>query len=113
MGLLLWSLISTFPGSGPSAKEKEFIMENGIKGIASLLAVERTGTTVNNIHQYAFSFRVQPDSGSAFEMVRKKLIDPIYMPGISVGMRIPAYTIPGNEDQTLILWEKAGIGDAF
>lgn len=37
----------------------------------------------------------------------------IYMPGLCVGMRIPAYTIPGNEDQTLILWEKAGIGDAF
>ncbi|HEY9560139.1 MAG TPA: hypothetical protein VIR29_05050 [Anseongella sp.] len=108
-----WALFSTFSGSGPSEKETQYILQHGVKGVATLLAVERTGTTVNNIHQYAFTFRLQPDSGRVFETIQKKLIDPIYMASIKVGMTIPAFTAGSDEDQTLIQWEKAGIGDAF
>lgn len=108
-----WALVSTFSDGGPSKKEIQFILEHGVQARATLLTLERTGTVVNNIHQYAFRFRVETDSGDGFELVRKKLIDPIYMGSIKVGMDIPALTVPGNEKQTLIQWEKAGIGNAF
>lgn len=113
LGVLAWGLYAIFSGSGPSGKEREMVMRDGVKATATLLTVERTNNTVNNIHQYAFTFRVQPDSGPAFEFTRKKLIDPIYMSNIKPGMTIPAHSLAGKEGETVIHWEEAGIGDAF
>jgi len=108
-----WHIFSTIGDGGLSEKDKRLIEANGLKCIAFLRAVERTGSTVNNIHQYQFLFDVKPDSGDAFTYQEKKLIDPIYMDRIEIGMAVPAYVMPGNQSKVWVLWEDVGIKNAF
>lgn len=111
--LLGWQLFSTFGGADRvSDKEKTALKTDGIKCTATLTAIDRTGTIVNNIHQYAFSFSVQPDSGQPFTHREKKLIDPIYMSSIKIGMAIPAYASQDKET-VWVVWEDVGVNDAF
>ncbi|MGV3760934.1 hypothetical protein [Parapedobacter sp.] len=113
LGASAWGIFTTFSKSGPSEREREELIRTGTPGMATLLSIERTGNIVNSIHQYKFSFHVRPDSGATFASSEKKLIDPIYMSLIKKGMQIPVYVGNTEDKQVLILWEKAGIGDAF
>lgn|SRR5690606_1317663 len=98
LAILGWQLFTTFGGSGNiSHKEKATLKADGISCSATITAIERTGTVVNNIHQYACSFTLQPDSGRPFSHREKKLIDPIYMSSIKIGMTIPAYVSQDRE----------------
>ncbi|MGV3762735.1 hypothetical protein [Parapedobacter sp.] len=108
-----WQLFATFGGTGGvSDKEKAALKADGIECSATLTAIERTGTVVNNIHQYAFSFTVKPDSGQSFNHREKKLIDPIYMSSIKIGMAIPAYA--SQDRKTVwVAWDEVGVNDAF
>jgi len=108
-----WQLFSTFGDGDISDKDKLELKTSGMKCQAILRSVERTGSTVNNIHQYEFSFDVKPDSGDMFTYQEKKLIDPIYMASIKVGMAVPAYVMPDDHDKVWIVWEEVGIKDAF
>lgn len=111
MALVGLPWLCTFSGSGPSEKERAEIIETGTPATATLLSVERTGTIVNSVHQYGFVFQIAPKTGESFELNRKKLIDPLYMGNIKIGMEIQAYV---NKDKDVaILWGKAGIGEAF
>lgn len=111
-GSLIWSLSSITSSSGPSEKEKKEILMTGTKATATLISAERTGNTVNNIHQYEYTFSIDPVSGNPFEISRKKLLDPLSMSKIEKGLEIPAY-VSADGKQTLILWEKMGIKNAF
>lgn len=111
IAITILPLYCVFSGTGPSEKEKAEIIETGVPGKAYLLSVERTGTRVNSVHQYKFTFRIACENGESFEMSRKKLVDPIYMGSIQIGMEIPVYVSP--EKEVVILWEKVGIGEAF
>lgn len=107
-----WQLFATFGESGLSEKEKATLKTEGVKCTAILTAVERTGTTVNNIHQYACSFDIKMDSAQNFPYREKKLIDPIYMSSIQIGMSIPAYVSRDKKD-IWVVWEDVGVKDAF
>ncbi|MEC3879824.1 hypothetical protein [Parapedobacter sp. 10938] len=113
LAILGWQLLTTFGGTGGvSDKEKAALKADGIKCTATLAAIERTGTIVNNIHQYAFSFTIQPGSGQSFSYQEKKLIDPIYMSSIKIGMVIPAYA-SHDKEIVWVVWEDVGVNDAF
>src|SRR5690606_5506055 len=107
-----WQLLSTFGGTGLSEQEKATMKTDGINCTAVLTAIERTGTVVNNIHQYAFSFDIQPDSAQRFTYREKKLIDPIYMSSIKIGMSIPAYA-SRDRKKVWVVWEDVGVKDAY
>ncbi|WP_262247998.1 hypothetical protein [Parapedobacter soli] len=112
LAILGWQLFSTFGGTGLSDQEIRELKTDGVKGTAILTAIERTGTIVNSIHQYAFTFDINTDSTQAFSHTEKKLIDPIYLSSIQIGMVIPAYLSKDNE-KVWIDWEDAGIKDAY
>src|SRR5690606_41191961 len=107
LAIVGWQLFATFGGTGLSETEKATLKADGIKCTATLTAIERTGTIVNSIHQYAFSFDIQPDSAQAFTYSEKKLVDPIYLSSIRIGMDIPAYLSKDN-DKVWVVWEDVG-----
>ncbi|MCB0507680.1 MAG: hypothetical protein R2739_08320 [Chitinophagales bacterium] len=106
-------IFSIYSGTGISDKEKVKIIQTGIPCEATLLSIDRTGNIVNNIHQYKFKFNITDSTNYTFIYTEKKLIDPIYMSSIKIGMKIPAFYNKENKEEVAILWKKVGIGNAF
>src|SRR5699024_5990124 len=94
-------------------KARLFFKQNGIEAMAILLSANRTGVYINRVPQFLFEFRIKAENREEFNTSVKKYIRFVDLSQIVEGMKIPAYIHPEDPEKVLMMWEKAGIGDAF
>jgi len=91
-------------------KRKQFFLENGIEGTATVLSYDRTGVLVNHNPELEFNLRVVTDSGREFSTEVEQVVGLENLPKLREGMELPAYVHPENEDEVWIDWSEAEHG---
>jgi hypothetical protein len=94
-------------------KRKSFFMQNGIEATATMLSAQRTGMFLNKVPQIQFEFEIESKDLKTYTASVKKYIRFVDYSNITEGMKIPAYIHPEDRENVLIMWEKAGFGEAF
>lgn len=87
-------------------KRKQFFLENGVEGTATVLSYDRTGLLVNHNPEIAFDLRVVTRSGREFSAQVEKVVGLEDLSKLREGMELPAYVHPKNEDEVWIDWSE-------
>ena len=103
--LVLFGAINGFYNR--AAKRVAYLKEQGIKGKARVLHMQRTGLTVNDVPQVVLSLNITTDLGEQFEVSYKKCIDPIYYSLIRPDADLIAYIDPADKGKVYIDFEEA------
>lgn len=90
-----------------SQKRREYLLQQGQKGKATILGAERTGLLVNKIPQLRFQLRITTDLGETYELPHKQLYDGLILGPVPVGKQVPVYIDPKNKQNVLVMWEEA------
>jgi hypothetical protein len=88
-------------------KRREYLLQHGQKGKATILGAERTGLSVNKIPQLLFQLRITTDLGETYDLRHKQLYDGLILGPVPTGKEVPVYIDPKNKQNVLVLWEDA------
>lgn len=88
-------------------QKKNYFMQHGIKGTATVIDAERTGVLINHMPQYKFYFQMETTDGRKLETTDKKVVDFMDMTKLKPGAKMPAYVDPKNEKEIFICWDEA------
>jgi len=93
---------SAFRGSG---KRDQEILLNGYPGKATIVGIQDTGWTINDNPMIKMTLSIQPEMGSAFEVLVKATVSRIAIP--RVGDTFPVKYDPNNPGKVVIVPELA------
>ncbi|HEY9560174.1 MAG TPA: hypothetical protein VIR29_05230 [Anseongella sp.] len=98
---------------GRKPQRRAFLREKGIRGTGTVLQVGKTGAYINQVPQFLFKIKVVAAGNREVTTSCKKFVDSKYLPKLEKGLQIPALIDPANDEKILLLWEEAGIEQAF
>lgn len=78
------------------------ILENGESAQAIIIAIDRTGVTVNDQPMLKFRLQVQPNYGQAYEAETSRIIPFGLMPHLALGMSIPVKYMPDKPEDVAL-----------
>jgi hypothetical protein len=90
-----------------SQKRREYLLQHGQRGTATILAAQRTGLLVNRIPQLLFKLRITSDLGETYDLQHRQLYDGLILGPVPVGKEVPVYIDPKNKQNVLVMWEEA------
>ncbi|MCD4735815.1 MAG: hypothetical protein K8R53_07200 [Bacteroidales bacterium] len=81
---------------GRGQKRAEWLIENGIKGKATILAYEETGLVVNDTPKIELSLEIRTSGDSTHKIVHNEFISILYLSKLSIGKQLPVFVDPRN-----------------
>ncbi len=89
-------------------KRLAYFRENGIPAVATILAAETTGTTVNDMPQIELKLEIAPPDRMPYVITDRRCWNPLSLAGLQRGARLKVLVDPRRPKKILF----AGDGDA-
>lgn len=86
---IAWGLLLTFGGILSGSGRRKMVRGETQIGVGTIVEIERTGVTVNDVPQYDLFIRVTPNTGEEFIAQQRMLIDPADVSSLQVGLPVP------------------------
>lgn len=80
-----------------------YLRENGIPGTATVLAVETTGTTVNDMPRVELTLEIEASGRDRYTIRDRRCWNPLSLAGLQRGARLPVRVDPQRPEKIMFL----------
>jgi len=84
-------------------KREALLIENGIRGLASIISVRETGLTTNNVPQLEMQLEVSTSQGDSYRTVHRDHISLIHLSRLVPGAEFPVFINRDDPDDLLLI----------
>jgi hypothetical protein len=83
-----------------------FLIRKGIKGEATILHCEQTGTFINNLPEIRFKLKISVPYRPIYEVDHKDVVSLLNISSIADGKKLPVLIDPKNPNNILIVYDE-------